>query len=140
MTSPQINPPCARCGGPHPFDTTVPSVRWNEVIRANGWVDYLCLTCIVTAFAALSARRSFTATLWSGRFDGLEIEVRIGGAVAIDAAALSRDNTELRHALDELVHLQAHYAELLNMRDGGQRHAFATADEWLARLRELQEK
>lgn len=44
---------------------------------------------------------------------------------------------ELRLALDELVKLQAHYAELLNMHDGGKRRSFRTADEWMARLREL---
>ena len=25
--------PCARCGGPHQFDTSVPSPAWNRVIR-----------------------------------------------------------------------------------------------------------
>lgn len=44
---------------------------------------------------------------------------------------------ELRTALDELIKLQAHYAKLLNMHDGGQRHPFASADEWIERLRYL---
>lgn len=43
---------------------------------------------------------------------------------------------ELRNALEESVKLQAHYAQQLNMRDGGQRRVFANADEWLERLRE----
>lgn len=43
---------------------------------------------------------------------------------------------ELRHGLDESVKLQAHYAELLNMHDGGERRAFKDADEWLRRLGE----
>jgi hypothetical protein len=47
---------------------------------------------------------------------------------------------ELRQALEELVQLQAHYAELLNMHDGGQRHAFRSVDEYLERLRELRRK
>jgi len=82
------NPPCARCGGPHPFDTSVPSVRWNAVIRANGWADYLCLACIVEAFACIpEGGTSFTAELFGGPFTGLPIEVRMHGVVSADAAA-----------------------------------------------------
>jgi hypothetical protein len=56
----------------------VPSARWNAVIRGRGLPDYLCLTCIVEAFAA--RRESFTATLWGGvnEFTGLPIEVKVG--------------------------------------------------------------
>ena len=43
----------------------------------------------------------------------------------------------LREALDESVKLQTHYAELLNMYDGGRRIGFASADEWIARLAAL---
>jgi len=43
---------------------------------------------------------------------------------------------DLRIALDESVKLQAHYAKLLNMHDGGERMVFPTADLWLARLKE----
>lgn len=72
--------PCARCGGPHPFDTTLPSAAWNAVIRARGLPEYLCLTCIVQEFAALG--QGFTAALWGGPegFSGLPIEVRIAPA------------------------------------------------------------
>jgi len=44
----------------------------------------------------------------------------------------------LRAALEALVRLQAHYAGLLNQYDGGQRTEFASADDWLSRLDELQ--
>jgi len=43
-------------------------------------------------------------------------------------------------ALEALVQLQLHYAELLNMHDGGARHAFASAEEWIARLREMEQE
>jgi hypothetical protein len=43
----------------------------------------------------------------------------------------------LREALDESVKLQSHYAALLNDYDGGKRLQFATADDWLERLRTL---
>lgn len=43
----------------------------------------------------------------------------------------------LRFALEAMVQLQAHYAQLLNMHDGGERRAFKSADEWLARLDEM---
>lgn len=90
-------PRCARCGGPHPFDTTVPSVRWNAVIRAHGLAEYLCLTCIVRAFA--KSGESFTATLWGDGFGGLPISVAINGRQAQDAAAISEENTALRSSL-----------------------------------------
>jgi hypothetical protein len=89
-----VNPACQGCGGPHPFDTSVPSVRWNAVIRANHYPDYLCLTCIVKAFAL--GNESFTATLWGGFFDGLPISVRVNDQPSIDAAAVSVENTALR--------------------------------------------
>jgi hypothetical protein len=45
---------------------------------------------------------------------------------------------KLYHALSESVRLQAHYAELLNMYDGGERIVFKTAKEFLNRLDELE--
>lgn len=39
----------------------------------------------------------------------------------------------LEHALAESVKLQSHYAELLNMHDGGQRMTF-TPETWMERL------
>jgi hypothetical protein len=57
-----IAPPCRSCGGPHPFDTSVPSEAWNRVIKGRGLPDYLCLSCIVQAFAA--AGEGFTAKLF----------------------------------------------------------------------------
>jgi hypothetical protein len=37
-------------------------------------------------------------------------------------------------ALKESLKLQIHYAELLNMHDGGRRRIFNTIDDWLDRL------
>ena len=42
---------------------------------------------------------------------------------------------EVWEGLEELVKLQSHYAELLNMYDNGQRIKFKNANEWLHRLR-----
>jgi hypothetical protein len=95
---PPAEPPCSLCGGPHPFETTVPSVVWNRVVRQQGLPEYLCLTCIVKAFSA--AGESFTAQLWGGNFEGQTIEVRIGGAAALYVAELSDENTRLRGELD----------------------------------------
>ena len=36
--------------------------------------------------------------------------------------------------LDESIRLQSHYADLLNMQDGGQRIIFKNSDEWIKRL------
>lgn len=99
-TPQEANPRCVRCGGPHPFDTVVPSVRWNAVIREAGWADYLCATCVLTAFAR--AGQSFTAQLWGDEFDGLSVVITIGGQPAIDAALVSEENTKLRADVAEL--------------------------------------
>jgi hypothetical protein len=45
--------------------------------------------------------------------------------------------SKLKAALEQSVKLQAHYAELLNMHDGGQRIVFKSAEEWMARLQKL---
>lgn len=45
---------------------------------------------------------------------------------------------EVWEALEESVKLQSHYAELLNMHDGGYRIRFTSANEWLHRLRKLE--
>jgi hypothetical protein len=44
---------------------------------------------------------------------------------------------ETNTALYESLRLQSHYAELLNMYDGGERRQFSTVDEWITRLREI---
>jgi len=44
---------------------------------------------------------------------------------------------ELYIALAELLRLSNHYAELLNMHDGGERRTFPTPEAWIARLDEL---
>ena len=96
-----INPPCGGCGGPHPFDTVVPSVVWNSVIRAQGLSDYLCATCIIKAFVVKGD--SFTAELWGDDLPpGVTIEIRVGGRIADDAAKISAENTKLRAQLQNL--------------------------------------
>jgi len=52
-------------------------------------------------------------------------------------AKLYKEVDELRHALEQSVKLQSHYAMLLNCWDDGQRMQFKDAEEWLARLREV---
>lgn len=66
---------CGMCGDPYRFDTTIPSATWNAVVRAQGLPEYLCLNCIVKTFIA--AKRSFTATLWGGTFNGEAISVEV---------------------------------------------------------------
>jgi hypothetical protein len=90
------NPPCSLCGGPHPYDTSIPSVLWNRVIRGRGLPDYLCMTCIVKAFAETG--ESFTANLTCGA-PGTMVEVVINGAASNGADLLEAENTELRMAL-----------------------------------------
>ncbi len=51
-----------------------------------------------------------------------------------DNGKLRLDLARCRYALGESVKLQSHYAQLLNMHDGGERIGFTDADEWIARL------
>lgn len=48
---------------------------------------------------------------------------------------LKADLAFVREALEESVKLQSHYAELLNMHDGGARLTFADAQAWMDRLK-----
>lgn len=93
-------PTCVHCGGPHPYDTSIPSPLWNSVIRAQGLPDYLCLTCITRAFA--HAGVSFTAELYGDGFGGLPIEIRVNGADATSARDLSDENNLLRSTLRDI--------------------------------------
>ena len=58
----------------------------------------------------------------------------------IDALERERARVaKLEAGLQQSVELQSHYAELLNMHDGGQRLAFANAEAWLDRLAVLKD-
>ena len=53
--------------------------------------------------------------------------------------ALRARVAKLEEALQQSVELQSHYAELLNMHDGGHRLTFANAEAWLDRLAVLKD-
>lgn len=123
--APSVNPACVGCGGPHPFDTTVPSPLWNRVVRAGDHPDYLCATCVLGVFAL--AGESFTAELWGAGFNGVPIEVRVASADARAAADLGSENTRLRAALTEHVQeIEQLHAELTDI---VRTHAFAVVQE-----------
>jgi hypothetical protein len=73
---------------------------WNRVIRANGLPDYLCLTCIVHAFA--SRGESFTADLVGETIKFVPIAVEVNGKAATDASDVQEENNRLRWRLHEL--------------------------------------
>jgi len=50
----------------------------------------------------------------------------------------SYTNDELYKALEESIKIQSHYAELLNIYDGGKRLCFSTIKDWLERLKVLE--
>jgi len=115
---------CAHCGGPHPFDTVIPNPAWVRVVRAAGLPEFLCLTCIVAAFAR--AGEGFTAVLYGQGLDGLAIDFRIGGKVATDAAVLVQANVDLTLRLREIrgtlracaAVLEGETPTLVSMREG----------------------
>jgi hypothetical protein len=88
---------CDQCRGPHVFDTSVPSVLWNQVIRGAGLPDYLCTTCVVRAFAAAGV--SFTAHLYGEGFNGTPIDVTVRGVEPQTVELLEEQNNVLRVAL-----------------------------------------
>lgn len=96
------NPPCQGCAGPHPFDTTIESALWNDVIRRAGLPDYLCLTCIVDAFA--KAERSFTGDLCGGGFGFVHFEFVFNGRKPEDLQLVAEQNNILRVALRDIGH------------------------------------
>lgn len=61
---------------------------------------------------------------------------RLAGELAVRVAKM--DRFEIFAALEESVKLQSHYAELLNLYDGGGRLGFKDAEDWLERLRAVQ--
>lgn len=55
------------------------------------------------------------------------------------SSIIARHMAEEREALWKSVHLQSHYAALLNDYDGGERMQFSSASDWIVRLRETKE-
>lgn len=90
---------CGECGGHCAFEASVPSVLWNRVVRPLGGSEYLCLACIVKAFARAGV--SFTAELSGDGFHGLPIAVEINGAVSTAPQELNEENNRLRVQLHE---------------------------------------
>lgn len=88
---------CRGCGGKYAFDTVVPSVVWNEVIRAKGTPEFLCAACIIREFA--KADQSFTAELWSAEFAGLPVGIHFNCRSARTSQRVSEENTDLRRRL-----------------------------------------
>jgi hypothetical protein len=66
-------------------------------------------------------------------------EQSIEAAAVNEALALRARVAKLEAALQQSVELQSHYAELLNMHDGGQRLTFANVEAWLDRLAALKD-
>jgi hypothetical protein len=91
---------CGSCGGPHQFDTSVPSVLWNQVIRPLGISEYLCTSCIVREFAKVGV--SFTAELYGDGFQGVPLVVSINNAEAQAAQQVQDQNNNLRSALSRI--------------------------------------
>jgi len=50
---------------------------------------------------------------------------------------LTEQIVELQESLDESIKFQTHYAELLNMYDGGKRIIFKNSEQWIKRLQAL---
>jgi hypothetical protein len=92
-------PRCNGCGGPCPYEMSIPSVLWNRVIRADGPEgdnEYLCPTCIIHAFAG--ARVSFAAILSGDGVSGVHLEVSFDGESGLlgALASVQEENNRLR--------------------------------------------
>jgi hypothetical protein len=71
------------------------------------------------------------------RCEQLVAALRYAESQATLLASRQEEIERVKAGLIESVKLQSHYAELLNMHDGGQRIAFKDADEWIERLKEV---
>lgn len=92
---------CGKCAGPYRYDTSVPSVLWNRVVRAKGGSEYLCASCVLEAFAAAGV--GFAAELYGGGFHGLPIAVAIDSEDAQVAKQIQDENNQLRFELREQI-------------------------------------
>lgn len=125
---------CEKCGGPHRYDTSVPSVLWNSVVRSQGW-DFLCAACILELFAL--ARVTLTAELSGDGLSGVPIVIEVDGLPAQHGAALCAQNTELRAALREIEQTATRAIDmacraprrLTSLPDGSSPEAGGTQDE-----------
>lgn len=88
---------CQLCGGPHEFDTSIPSQLWNKIIRKNKFPDTLCASCIIKIFTIY--KQSFIATLWSDSLNGIPIEVKVKGK---DAEILKESQEHLLNQIGDL--------------------------------------
>lgn len=73
-------------------------------------------------------------------YDAIQAEgrdVTLAKDASRDPADNAHDIETLRAALEQSLKLQTHYAELLNMHDGGRRFGFPSAEAWIDRLREI---
>jgi hypothetical protein len=106
--------PCGRCGGPHPFDTSINNAAWNRVIRGGDGEgargsEYLCATCIITAFVRTG--EGFTAELWGELFNGETITVALdlpASPQPAEVAGLREENERLRKALRPFAEVAPH--------------------------------
>lgn len=147
---------CQLCGGPHNFDTSVPSPAWNRVIRGAGLPDTLCASCILRAFVL--AGESFFVTLWGDELHGTAIEILINGKAATTAAEteehllgqigeLREDVVALEKTLSAAVsvntsmeHKNAELREAVRQRDGAIDAMVQKAKEKRDRIKTLEER
>ena len=93
--------------------------RWRGSAAARGSA---CRACVGAPDLIVGAVTDCLNTGWDGGDPHSQIEV------------LEARVAKLEAALEQSVELQSHYAELLNMYDGGQRLTFANVEAWLDRL------
>lgn len=116
-----------------------------EVSAAEAWSRYRQIKVALAqarreygAFGTLSGETlvQIDTALQSAAPSGTPSDDDISDASSRRTSADRSTVEQLRQALEESVKLQSHYAELLNMYDGGQRRQFATAKAWIDRLAE----
>ncbi len=120
-----LNPPVEIRGARGSALTTPRDERDEGLRKAATAAWHLCSSLLATRFGA-------TDDLVREVRDALENCLFVAGGLREPGRI-----AELEEGLRESVKLQAHYAKLLNMHDGGERMIFRTADEWLARLAEI---
>jgi hypothetical protein len=91
---------CEKCGGPYRFDTSVPSVLWNRVIRPLGW-GYLCASCVLREFALQG--ESFSAVLSGDGLDRVMVSIVVNDAESNVVEEIQQQNNFLRQVVSSMV-------------------------------------
>lgn len=127
------------------------SNNWDETLKkfhADSSAPTHELSAVAMHAALSAANLSYSALSWNG-FNVFGNDESVAEIKRLQDEAHYQSERAKYHsdradklmaALETSVQYQSHYALLLNVYDAGERMAFASADDWLARLERLEQE